>query len=428
MFDFGNTVTLATSGNVFIGDGVQILGGDVIANSVGSAIDIGENVDILGGKIAADAIDIGSNSVVGNVFFNDLDLGIDVLTGSQNTPLTLPVIDPAEFPDFQPATPGTDDIIVGENQTVTINPGDFDEIIVGEGGTLILDGEGIYNFDNVLLSFDANLLYEDPVDVRIDDNIGVLKGSTIGAANSSSIEASDAVFYFGGSSGFNLAFFGNNTDINGTFYGADNSLIRIGQEATATGSFVASDIIVQKDAVLMDEALVSYNLFWTGDAGYSMTGMFGFDDQSIPVDGIIRKDQLEFMMISFFDPSDVLLQRFNYDFPNPDTSGEFSFNFNTVTGEVIQSGFPIGPEGLDLGIDNSSLTETGLDFYSCGGDAAVEGECIFSSLGEGIILQRNDVEGACFNFPNSDCVDLDGGGVVTAELKIVPEADSLVVS
>ncbi len=74
MFDFGNTVTLATSGNVFIGDGVQILGGDVIANSVGGAIDIGKDVEILGRKIAADAIDIGSNSVVGNVFFNDLDL------------------------------------------------------------------------------------------------------------------------------------------------------------------------------------------------------------------------------------------------------------------------------------------------------------------------------------------------------------------
>ena len=173
-------------------------------------------------------------------------------------------------------------------------------------------------------------------------------------------------------------------------------------------------------------ALVSHNLFWTGDAGYSMTGMFGFDDQSIPVDGIIRKDELEFMMISFFDPSDVLLQEFNYDFPEPDTSGEFSFNFNTVTREVIQSGFPIGEEGLDLGIDNSSLTETGLDFYSCRGDAVFEGECRFSSLGEGIILQQNNVEGACFNFPNSDCVDLDGGGVVTAELKIVPEPNSLV--
>ncbi len=173
-------------------------------------------------------------------------------------------------------------------------------------------------------------------------------------------------------------------------------------------------------------ALIAHNLFWTGDGGYSMTGMFGFDDQSIPVDGIIRKNDLEFMMISFFDPNDILLQEFNYDFPEPDTSGEFSFNFDTVTMEVIQSGFPIGSEGLDLGIDNSSLSETGLDFYSCGGDAVSQGECLFSSLGEGIILQQNNVSGACFDFPNPDCIDLDGGGVVRAERKIVSESNSLV--
>ena len=189
--------------------------------------------------------------------------------------------------------------------------------------------------------------------------------------------------------------------------------------AVLTFTFLSSGLSAQA-------ALVSYNLFWTGDRGYSMTGMFGFDEPSIPVDGIIRKNDLEFMMISFFDPSTVLLEEFNYDFPNPDTSGEFSFNFNTVTGEIIQSGFPIGDEGLDLAIDNSSLTETGLDFYSCRGLAASGGECLFSSLGEGIILQRNDTGGACFTPDNPNCVDLDGGGVVTAERKIVPEANSLV--
>ncbi|MGK7934683.1 MAG: hypothetical protein AB4206_02575, partial [Xenococcaceae cyanobacterium] len=171
-------------------------------------------------------------------------------------------------------------------------------------------------------------------------------------------------------------------------------------------------------------AEVSYNLFWTGDGGYRLTGMFGFDDQSIPAEGIISKDELEFMTLSFFAPNDMLLQEFDYDFPEPDISGEFSFNFNTVTGEIIQSGFPIGEEGLDLGIDNSSLTETGLDFYSCRGAAVDQGECLFSALGEGIILQQNNVEGACFSFPNPDCVDLDGGGVVRAERKIVPEPNS----
>ena len=194
--------------------------------------------------------------------------------------------------------------------------------------------------------------------------------------------------------------------------------------STFSGAVVAFTFLANTSSA--QAALVSYNLFWTGDGGYRLTGMFGYDERAIPVEGIIRKGELEFMTISFFAPNDILLQEFNYDFPEPDTSGEFSFNFNPVTEEVIQSGFPIGEEGLDLGIDNSSFTETGLDFYSCRGAAVDQGECLFSSLGEGIILQQNNVEGACFSFPNSDCVDLDGGGVVRAELKIVPEPNSLV--
>ncbi len=170
-------------------------------------------------------------------------------------------------------------------------------------------------------------------------------------------------------------------------------------------------------------ASISYNLSWEGDAGYSMTGMFSFDNELIPSDGIIREDQLESMMISFFDPAGSLLEKFTYDFPNPDTSGEFTFNFDTATETVIQSGFPLGPTGLDLGIDNSSGVETGLDFYSCRGDGAVEnGECLFSFLGEGIVLQENLAPSACFNGPDDpNCADIDGGGVVIAERVSVPE-------
>lgn len=107
-------------------------------------------------------------------------------------------------------------------------------------------------------------------------------------------------------------------------------------------------------------ALISYNLSWTGDAGYSMTGMFGFDDQSIPATGIITKNELEFMMLSFFDPNGMLLQDFNYNFP---ISGEFNFNFDTATETVLQSGESDSPTGFDLGIDFSA-GEMGIGFFS----------------------------------------------------------------
>ncbi len=103
----------------------------------------------------------------------------------------------------------------------------------------------------------------------------------------------------------------------------------------------------------------SFELDWLGDKGYSAKGQFSYDDNFLG--SIVTKDQLTDFAISFFDPQGTLLQNFNYDFPQPDSS--FNFNFDTVAKTVLQTGDFDTPNGFDLGIDFAKDV-TGLDFYT----------------------------------------------------------------
>ncbi|QMS87808.1 PEP-CTERM sorting domain-containing protein [Nostoc edaphicum CCNP1411] len=103
----------------------------------------------------------------------------------------------------------------------------------------------------------------------------------------------------------------------------------------------------------------SYQLDWLGDQGYSAKGQFSYDDSFLG--SIVTKDELTDFAISFFNPEGSLLQNFNYDFPQSDSS--FNFNFDTVTKTVLQTGNFDTSNGFDLGIDFATDV-TGLDFYT----------------------------------------------------------------
>ncbi|OYD87005.1 PEP-CTERM sorting domain-containing protein [Nostoc sp. 'Peltigera membranacea cyanobiont' 213] len=103
----------------------------------------------------------------------------------------------------------------------------------------------------------------------------------------------------------------------------------------------------------------SFELDWRGDKGYSAKGQFSYDDNLLG--SIVTKEQLTNFGISFFNPQGTLLQTFNYDFPQSDSS--FNFNFDPVTKTVLQTGSFDATNGFDLGIDFATDV-TGLDFYT----------------------------------------------------------------
>lgn len=103
----------------------------------------------------------------------------------------------------------------------------------------------------------------------------------------------------------------------------------------------------------------SFELDWLGDKGYSAKGQFSYDDNFLG--SIVTKDQLTDFAISFFDPQGTVLQNFNYDFPQTDST--FNFNFDTVTKTVLQTDNFDTSNGFDLGIDFATDV-AGLDFYT----------------------------------------------------------------
>ncbi|HLP90376.1 MAG TPA: PEP-CTERM sorting domain-containing protein [Nostocaceae cyanobacterium] len=163
-----------------------------------------------------------------------------------------------------------------------------------------------------------------------------------------------------------------------------------------------------------------YDLNWQGDGGYSLTGSFAFDDQFLGT--TVTRNQLSSFQLSFFDPNGSFLQGFDYSFSQ---FGEFNFNFDTNTGTILQSGFAPTNTGFDLGIDNSSGLEAGLDLYTCFDPS---GTCPFLPLStpfQGIVLQQNDVPTACFDANDPNCKQLDKGGKLTATRKDIPEPSSI---
>lgn len=185
--------------------------------------------------------------------------------------------------------------------------------------------------------------------------------------------------------------------------------------ATVTTS-AALSVAIAVDAPKAEAA--SYNLSWTGNGDFTAEGMFSFDDDFLG--GLVTATELDDFMISFFDPAGMELATFDYDFPNPDTSGEFNFNFDSATGEILQIGDFESADGFDLGIDFEG-DETGLDFYTSDG---AEG---FPPVGT-IILDNNLTPQGCelgTNASPTDCTTLDIGGELVATQKSVPEPASI---
>ncbi|MEA5602264.1 PEP-CTERM sorting domain-containing protein [Nostoc sp. UHCC 0252] len=131
----------------------------------------------------------------------------------------------------------------------------------------------------------------------------------------------------------------------------------IRNQIKATVAVVAFSIAGLIHAPSADAA--SFELDWLGDKGYSAKGQFSYDDNFLG--SIVTKDQLTDFGISFFNPQGTLLQSFNYDFPQSDSS--FNFNFDPVTKTVLQTGNFDTSNGFDLGIDFATDV-TGLDFYT----------------------------------------------------------------
>ncbi len=129
-----------------------------------------------------------------------------------------------------------------------------------------------------------------------------------------------------------------------------------GSLTTKGGVAVAAGAVIGLAAGSSVKA-ATFDLSWTGQTlGYTAEGRFSFDDASIPGDGIIRADDVTAFDIAFFTPEGTLMEAFT---DNQTTEG-FNFNFDTTTGEVLQTGRWDTPTGINIG----GVREEQLNFFS----------------------------------------------------------------
>ena len=112
----------------------------------------------------------------------------------------------------------------------------------------------------------------------------------------------------------------------------------------------------------VDEAV--FNFEWTGQiAGFSVEGQFSYDENQSYTEGIVREEDLLSFDISFFDPDGNLLRTYE---DNHLTFPQFNFAYDTDTGEILQDGYFLAPDGLNVG-EKTAVGEdefTGLNFWS----------------------------------------------------------------
>ena len=101
------------------------------------------------------------------------------------------------------------------------------------------------------------------------------------------------------------------------------------------------------------------NLDWTGQfAGFTLSGQLAFDAGAVPVDGVVRSDGFTDFDWTLFDGGSDLIRAWEDDH----LSEGFNANYDTATGELLQTGRWDGPEGLNLGDPRGE----GLNLWSIG--------------------------------------------------------------
>ena len=235
----------------------KVFSGDVGVNAAGSSPFLDSEVELSVGigvttaassALKAHRIKVKSGATVNsNVYYNELENN-GTITGSQNTPLSLPLV--AALPEFKQATPGTQNIEVPQNGTQTLPPGTYGDIMVRLKGRLTFTG-GTYQINSITGGDDAQFLFQSPTEVRIAGKFDSGEGTTIGPEDTTTMSVDQVIFYVGGINGSNgnlgatpkAAKIGIGNKVHANFY-VPNGTLWIRQNSEAKGQFIGKDVDV----------------------------------------------------------------------------------------------------------------------------------------------------------------------------------------
>ncbi|HEX9829492.1 MAG TPA: hypothetical protein VGB10_04705 [Bacteroidota bacterium] len=251
-----STYSLFATHSLYLEQNSQVQSGDIGVNEAGSApfqdsdveLSVGIGVTTAAGyDVKANRINLKSGATVnGSVHYNTLTSN-GTVTGTQHTPLSLPL---ATLPEFKSATPGTQNIQVPQNGSMSLEPGSYNTFDVNKNGVVTFTG-GVYHFNSWNSGDDVQIIFQAPSEVRIAGKFDSGQGSYIGPQDTTTITADQIMFYVGGMNGSNgnlgatpkACKIGISNTVWASFY-APNGTLWIRQNSEARGQFIGKDVDV----------------------------------------------------------------------------------------------------------------------------------------------------------------------------------------
>ncbi|MCP5096024.1 MAG: hypothetical protein GY943_10760, partial [Chloroflexi bacterium] len=253
---------------VYLEQYVTVNSGDVGANTAVSSgpylagqheVTISKGVDFLDANsaIRGDSVMIKQGAEVYDVYANELS-NSGTIMGIYSDTVTLPLTD--FLPEVPTFTAGTEDIIVGRNETLTLDAGSYGRLQASQRATIILTG-GVYDFAEWDLGQRVVIYFAAPSEIRIAGKLRMSQFGTIAPApDAVGVEANDILFYVLGVNGNRGTLntspkavqIGQRSDISANIF-APNGTIYVQQRSTVIGSLIGKWVVVgQRTAVTHD--------------------------------------------------------------------------------------------------------------------------------------------------------------------------------
>ncbi len=257
------TFSVFATNSIWLKDSVNVKSGYVGVNDLSNGPFLNANVQLSIDnycktakieEVFANSIKVKNNAVVkGNVYTNSL-VNNGKVKGTVNNPFTFPVLN--ELPTFQTATPDTFDIVVQQDENITLNPGNYNILKVKEGGKVVFSG-GVYNFNSIELKKNAKLRFAAASEVKVTGKLSTKSEVIIAPKANVEITASDIIFYVAGINGDTgeltaepkAAKIGTNSTVKANFY-VPNGTLHIKADSNAKGAFFAKDVIIGKRTIV----------------------------------------------------------------------------------------------------------------------------------------------------------------------------------
>ena len=261
---FSQAVVVATN-SARLKNQAKVWSGDVVVNAAagGETLESGYELALdphsstsAGSHLQANRIWIKNNALVqGDVAFNILKNQGTIL-GAQATPLALPVF--AALPPFHSASPGGGlDVTVAAGGYALLPDGEYGNVSVGNGGTLLFSG-GTYDLRSLSAGSNAQILFAAAAEVQIEERLATGSSAVLGPQTGSGVSPHDLVIYVAGINGTDggllsspsAAEIGNGGRVALSLY-VPSGTLRLDQGTVATGAFLARDVLVDTQAQLI---------------------------------------------------------------------------------------------------------------------------------------------------------------------------------